>query len=416
MEPVQVAARSIDTYRTYAGDEAIDELRGAAEPLRGLRVLHVNATPDGGGVAEILQSAVPLLRDLGLDCEWRIFDAPAAFFEVSKAMHNRLQGGDGVLTLAEQQLWTEWQDRNATALSDDFDVIVVHDPQPSGLAARCNGRCSSSWIWRLHIDSSNPRREVWDFLRPNLDAYAALVFTLPEFVPSGLPSERVRFMAPAIDPMTAKNRPIPLVRAQQRVTDLGIDLTRPLIAQVSRLDPWKDPTGVIDVYRKVRERHPGLQLALVGAMEADDDPEAASVADDVRAHADGDPDIHVYTDPAQIGPEEVGSVQLLADVILQKSLREGFGLTVAEAMWKATPVVGARAGGIPLQLADCKGGFLVDSIDEAAERSDWLLSHPAAARQIGAAGREVVQSGFLTTRLLAEELTLYREAMVAVPV
>lgn len=252
---------------------------------------------------------------------------------------------------------------------------------------------------------------MWAFLRPYLDAYDAFVFTLPQFVPSGLPSERVRQMAPAIDPLTAKNRPIPLERAHERVRALGIDLRRPFIAQVSRLDPWKDPIGVIDAFRLVRNRHPGLQLALLGAMEADDDPGAAAMADEVRAHAGQDPDIHVYTDPAQIGPEEVGSVQLLAAVVLQKSLREGFALTVAEALWKATPVIGSRAGGIPLQLEDGKGGFLVDSVEDAAERCDWLLSNPAAADEIGAAGRAVVQSRFLVTRLLAEELALYAEVV-----
>ena len=194
---------------------------------------------------------------------------------------------------------------------------------------------------------------------------------------------------------------------------LGIDLRRPFIAQVSRLDPWKDPIGVIDAFRLVRNRHPGLQLALLGAMEADDDPGAAAMADEVRAHAGQDSDIHVYTDPAQIGPEEVGSVQLLAAVVLQKSLREGFALTVAEALWKATPVIGSRAGGIPLQLEDGKGGFLVDSVEDAAERCDWLLSNPAAAEEIGGAGRAVVQSRFLVTRHteLVEELALYAEVM-----
>jgi trehalose synthase len=224
-----------------------------------------------------------------------------------------------------------------------------------------------------------------------------------------VPPGRTRIIAPAIDPLDPKNRAIPIGYAQELVRNLGIDLGRPLLAQVARLDPWKDPIGVIDTFRLVRRQHPGLQLALLGAIEAADDPEAVHVAAQVRAHAEDDPDIHVITDPSLIGPSEVGAVQLLAQVVLQKSLREGFGLSVSEAMWKSTPVVAGRVGGIPLQLCDGEGGFLVDSVDEAADRSDFLLSRPAQARAIGAAGRVAVGSQFLVTRLLADELEMYRD-------
>jgi trehalose synthase len=410
MRPVDLTERRIDSYRPGAGNEAIDELRRIAEPLRGLRVLHVNSTPRGGGVAEILQSSVPLLRDLGLQADWWTMDCTQAFFTCTKLMHDRLQGADGRMTSAEREQWLDGQRSNAEALPGGYDVVVVHDPQPAGLSVFAQN-AAAHWIWRLHIDSSHPHPGVWSFLRPFLDPYEALIFTLPEYVPPEVPPERLRFMAPAIDPLLPKNRPIPIGTARQAVARLGIDLARPLVAQVARLDPWKDPDGVIDAYGLVKQHHPGLQLALLGAMEADDDPEAEEIAAATRAHAGDDPDIHIYTDPEQIGPLQVGSVQVLADVVFQKSLREGFGLSVAEAMWKATPVIGGRAGGIPLQLQDEAGGFLVDSPEEAAERCDWLLANPAEGRAIGAAGRAVVRSRFLVTRLLAEELALYADVV-----
>jgi trehalose synthase len=409
MQPVEVEPRTVDSYRDVAGAEAIDRLRSAAEPLRDARVLHVNATPDGGGVAELLRSEMALLCDLGLACDWYVMSAPPPFFEVTKAIHNRLQGLDGPIQPGEHETWLEWQQKNADALratGDEYDVVVVHDPQPMGLPA-FGEEIGSHWIWRLHIDSSTPHPEMWALLRPYLDPYCAAVFTLSDFVPPGVSRERVQLMAPAIDPLIEKNQPLSLGEAQEILRRLGIDPGRTLVAQISRLDPWKDPIGVIDVFRAVRADHPGLQLALLGAMEASDDPEAARVATDVLDHADDDPDIHIYTDPDQIGPPEVGAVQLLANVVLQKSLREGFGLTVGEAMWKGTPVVATDVGGIPLQLQDGVGGFLVGSTEEAAERTGWLLSHPAEARSIGAAGRAQIRDHFLITRLLSEELALY---------
>lgn len=220
-----------------------------------------------------------------------------------------------------------------------------------------------------------------------------------------------RLIPPAIDPLTVKNRPMPYTTVLDALRRIGLDPARPLVAQVSRLDPWKDPQGVIDAYRLVRQDVPGLQLALLGVIEAKDDPEADRIAHAVRAHADHDPDIHIYTEPTEVGPPEVAAVQQGAQVIFQKSLKEGFALTVTEALWKATPVVGGRVGGIPLQLEDDIGGFLVESVEEAAERTCWLLENPPEARVIGARGRERIRERFLTTRLLADELRLYAEVV-----
>jgi trehalose synthase len=414
MRTVDLPRRNADEYEAIVGPETVAALRASASDLRGLRVLHVNSTERGGGVAELLRSSVPLLRDLGIDAEWRVISAVPEFFEVTKRIHNGLQGAEIELSDHEHLLWTECQALNARELADGWDVVVVHDPQPLGLAAELGDASPATrWIWRLHIDSSNLHPSVWALLRPWTQPYAAVVVSLPEFAPGDLPRHAVQVIPPAIDPLLVKNRPMAVGEARQAIGRLGIDARRPFLAQVSRLDPWKDPIGVIEAFRSVRADHPGAQLALLGAIEAADDPEALRMATEVRAAAGGDPDIHVITDPRTIGPVEVGAVQLLADVVLQKSLREGFGLTVAEALWKATPVVGGRAGGIVLQIEDAVSGFLVDSAEEAAGRCSWLLAHPSEARTMGAAGRSRVRERFLVTRLLADELSLYAEVMSA---
>jgi trehalose synthase len=400
--------RSIDRYRDCAGDGVVERLRHAAAPLRGMRVLHVNSTRRGGGVAEILQSAVPLLRGLGLECDWWVMDGSPEFFQVTKHLHNRLQGGDGRMEPREARVWRETQVAAAASLPDGYDLVVVHDPQPAGLPTFAPA-AAAHWVWRLHIDSSHPDPGAWEVLRGYLEPYEALVVTMPEFAPPEVPAGRVRVEAPAIDPLRPKNQVLAADTARPLVAALGIDLSRQLLAQVARLDPWKDPMGVIDAFRLVRRGRPGLQLALLGAIEAVDDPGAERLARDVRAYAGGDPDIHVFTDPAVIGPTQVGAVQLVADVVFQKSLREGFGLTVSEALWKGTPVIGGRAGGIPLQLRDGEGGFLVSSVEEAADRCGWLLDNPGQARSMGEVGRSAVAARFLVTRLLEDELALYAD-------
>jgi trehalose synthase len=414
MRTIELPRRSADEYESVVGPETVAALRAAAAGLRGLRVLNVNSTERGGGVAELLRSSVPLLRDLGIEAEWRVIDAVPEFFEVTKRIHNGLQGADVELTDHERLLWTECQALNAREFGDGWDVVVVHDPQPLGLAAEVGAAADPpAWIWRLHIDSSNLDRGVWAFLSPWVAPYRAVVVSMPEFAPDDLAGRAVHVIPPAIDPLLVKNRPMDRDEARGTIAGLGIDPDRPLLAQVSRLDPWKDPIGVIEAFRRVRGDHPGTQLALLGAIEAADDPEAVRIATDVRAAAGGDPDIHVITDPAIIGPTEVGAVQLMADVVLQKSRREGFGLTVSEAQWKGTPVVGGRAGGIVLQIKDGVSGFLVDTPEDAADRCSWLLANPADARRIGAAGQSRVRERFLVTRLLADELALYADVCAA---
>jgi trehalose synthase len=410
METVATSPKSLESYQNVAGKGAIAELHQLSENLQGLRVLQINSTPVGGGVAEILQSQIPLMKDLGIDVEWRTISGGPEFFEITKSIHNSLQGHAGGLSPEQEQLYLENQQENAARLREEFDVVVVHDPQPLGIRQHFNGD-ENVWIWRLHIDSSTPNQRVWSFLRPFVQDYDAAIFTMEQFVPFDFPLDNVHIVPPAIDPITPKNRPMSHRHAISVLRELDIDPLRPLISQVARLDRWKDPWGVIDAYRIMRESIPELQLVLLGVIAAKDDPEAYDVYEQVRAYADDDPDIHIFVDPDVIGPQEVSAIQLASQVVFQKSIREGFGLSVSEALWKATPVIGGLAGGIPLQISDGEGGFLVENSEDAAKRGVWLLNHTPQARVIGAQGWRRVRERFLITRLIADELRLYHELL-----
>lgn len=404
LQTVDVGRQRIDAYAAHVGEAAVAELRRLAAPLHGVRVLHVNATPYGGGVAEILRSAVPLLRDLGLVADWKTITATGGFFSATKAIHNALQGAAEGLSEQQWRLYDSASADVARQLEEVYDVVVVHDPQPLALP-RLHGRAGARWVWRCHIDSSQPNPSVWARLRPLLTDYDAAVFTLGGFVPPDIPVSQVEIVPPAIDPLSPKNLKLDDALAVRVLDWIGVDTTRPLLVQVSRFDPWKDPLGVIEAYRIVKRQVPGCQLALVGSM-ALDDPEGWEVYQKITAAAGDDPDIYLFTNLTGVGNIEVNAFQRHADVVIQKSLREGFGLVVSEATWKGTPVVAGRAGGIPLQLADGVGGHLVDSVGECADRVLDLLRDPGHARRLAAAGREHVRRRFLLPRLLGDELRL----------
>ncbi|MEW6566602.1 MAG: glycosyltransferase [Chloroflexota bacterium] len=406
LKRAETGTRQLADYRSIVGDEVIGQIRSLAEWLRGARVVHINATAYGGGVAEILQTLVPLMRDVGLEAEWQVIEGADEFFAVTKASHNGLQGMDLPLTPEMKAIWQRYNEHNARLFEGSYDFVVVHDPQPAGLLhyhGRGGGR---RWIWRCHIDTSHPNPEFWDFYVPYLSAYDAAIFTMREYVGPGQASKRLAFMPPSIDPLAPKNATMPLQRARETVARFGVDTSRPLITQVSRFDPWKDPLGVIDAYRLARQQVPGLQLALVGSM-AEDDPEGWSYLDRTLRHAGEDYDIHVLHNFHGVGAEEVGAFQRVSDVVVQKSIREGFGLVVAEALWKGKPVIGGRAGGIPLQVLDGETGYLVDSVEACAEKIVHLLNHRAEAERLGQAGREHVRRHFLSTRHLKDYLELF---------
>ncbi|MEJ7841413.1 MAG: glycosyltransferase [Rubrobacter sp.] len=405
LETVDVGAQRAELYEASAGAERVEQLRELAAPLRGVRVLHVNATPYGGGVAEILRSEIPLLRDLGIVADWKLITGDQSFFSVTKSMHNGLQGAERELTPAEQQTYLTYSAHNASLLEEEYDLIVVHDPQPLALL-KLRGKGESRWVWRCHIDTAEPNPQVWGFLKPYLAGYDAAVFTLGSFASPDMPVGRVEIIPPAIDPESPKNMRLDQKTTQSVLAWIGVDTTRPLVTQVSRFDPWKDPLGVIEAYRIVRDEVPEVQLALVGSMTLDD-PEGWEIYRGIQEAAKTDPHIHLFTNLTGVGNVEVNAFQRLSDVVIQKSIREGFGLVVSEALWKGTPVVAGRAGGIPLQMQDGVGGFLVDSVEECAAKTLRLLKDPEEGVEMAERGRQLVRERFLLTRLIADELRLY---------
>jgi trehalose synthase len=404
LETIDVGLQGVDRYAVAAGPEAIAELRAVAGRMRGARILHLNATPYGGGVAEILRSEVPLLRDLGIAAEWRIIRGDHDFFSVTKNIHNGLQGAARPLTAPEQQEYLRHSRENAAQLDRDYDLIVVHDPQPLGLLHFSrHGACK--WVWRCHIDTSAPNLEVWDFLRPYIDGYDAAVFTLGPFVPPELPVERTAIIPPAIDPESPKNIDLAPQVSRRVVQWIGIDPDRPLVSQISRFDPWKDPLGVIEAFRRIKGEVPECQLALVGSM-AQDDPQGWEIYQIIQEAAQDDPSIHLFTNLTGVGNIEVNAFQRLSNVVIQKSIREGFGLVVSEALWKGTPVVAGRAGGIPLQMQGGAGGFLVETPEDCAERAIWLMANPEEGKAMAAPGKRLVRERFLLPRMMTDELRL----------
>jgi len=404
LQKVTVGRWSLDAYQDIAPEEIMQELREHARALEGARILNVNATSYGGGVSELLRSSVPLLRDLGLTVDWKVIGGDEDFFHATKALHNALQGAQRSLSDAERAAYMRCVQENAATLDGDYDFIIVHDPQPAGLL-QAHGKGSARWVWRCHIDTSEPNPDAWSFLEPLLAGFDAAVFTMPEFVPPSFPVQRVEAIAPAIDPLSPKNIDLERGMASQILDWIGLDLPGRLVTQVSRFDQWKDPLGVIDAYRLVREEIGGLQLALVGSM-ALDDPEGWDVYRQVSEVAEREELIHVYTNLTGVGNVEVNAFQRLSEVVVQKSIREGFGLVVSESLWKGTPVVAGRAGGIPMQMPQGVGGVLVDSVEDCASAMLKLLNDRDLAEQLGHSGREHVRQHFLLPRLLMEELRL----------
>jgi trehalose synthase len=412
LRTVDVPARRLDDYAADAGDDAVERLRSVAAPLRGARILQVNSTAYGGGVAELLVSHVPLLRDLGIDAEWAVLDGSDDFFHVTKAVHNGLQGMAVQWTPEMEDVYWERVRANAADLeATDWDHLFIHDPQPAGLlpVLEEESRRAGCWTWRCHIDVSRPHPPVWAFFEPMVNRYDDAVFTMETFAQPGISGPRLAFVAPSVDPTTEKNRPVDPSTVEEVLRRYHVDPDRPLAVQVSRFDPWKDPLGVIDAYRLAREEVPGLQLVMAGSMAADD-PEGIEYLTQTRVHAGPDPDIHLLTDAEGVLAQEVNAFQHGADVVIQKSTREGFGLVVTEAMWKRRSVIGGRVGGITLQIEDGVSGFLVDSVDSCAARLVELIGDPALRDRMGHAARERVRAHFLSLRELEDYLTIFRQA------
>jgi trehalose synthase len=410
LQLVNVGHKALADYATIAARGLMEEIRALAEPLAGKRVVHVSATLFGGGVAEINYTLVPLMQDAGLEVEWRIIRGAEDFFNVTKTIHNGLQGDPHGLSPSMREIFARYQEMNARDLvADDYDFVVVHDPQPVGLIDHF-ADSSAKWIWRGHIDFSEPNPEVLDFLLPSIKRYDAAIFHLPEYVPraAGLPESYI--WPPAIDPLAPKNMALSPEDAAYIVDQFGIDVERPLLTQVSRFDPWKDPLGVIDAYRSVKERFPEVQLALVGSM-AHDDPEGWEYYNRTVSYADGDPDIYILSNLNNVGSVEVNAFQVCSAAVIQKSVKEGFGLTVSEALWKGRPTVAGNVGGIRIQIANGETGWLVDSPKSCAAACIEILRDPAEARARALKGKEFVRRHFLTPRLLRDWLVLFNRLL-----
>lgn len=407
--PNAAVSADVEHYRFLVGDELMDELVTLAKNLKDVRICHINSTAYGGGVAELLSRYLPLLQGLGVSAEWRLIHGQPEFFTVTKAFHNALQGGHYDLQEPEQNTYLEVNEQSAKLLESEYDVIIVHDPQPAAIR-HFAGQRSAKWIWRCHIDSSAPDEGVRNFLVPFIQEYDAFVFTMPAFLLPGLDRNRASFIAPAIDPFATKNMDLPMDLCRRAIADSGVDVGRPLLLQVSRFDPWKDPLGVIGAYRLVKRDFPDVQLALIGAM-AGDDPEGWQLLDRVQEESAHDKDLFVFTNVAGVGSMEVNVFQRGCDVVIQKSLREGFGLVVSEALWKEKPVVAGRAGGIPMQFPEGFERYLIDNVEDCATQIVRLLRHLGERGEFGRAGRERVRREFLLPRLARDELSLIKRVL-----
>jgi trehalose synthase len=408
LQLVPLASKTLADYTHIVGRPLVEEIRELAAPLAGRRVVHLSATAFGGGVSEILYTLVPLMRDVGLEVEWQVIYGREEFFNATKVMHNALQGNPQDLTAAQWATWGSYNEMNARELSGGWDVCVVHDPQPAALHSLVPQK-AASWVWRCHIDVSTPNPETLARLLPYVVEYPASLFHVSDYVPAGMDGG-VHIVPPAIDPLAPKNMALSREDAVFVCRQFGIDTDRPLMTQVSRFDPWKDPIGVIDAYRLVKAERPDVQLALVGSM-ASDDPEGWDFYNSTLAHADGDPDVHILNNFNNVGAIEVNAFQSLSDVVLQKSTREGFGLTVTEALWKGRPFVGGNVGGIPLQVQDGVTGYLVDSVEECGRRILDILNDPGLGRSLALRGKEHVRANFLTPRYLRDYLKIFHEVL-----
>lgn len=408
LHKVSLGIANIDKYRLIEARGVIDEVVSLGEELKGIRLCHINSTPFGGGVAELLVSYIPLLRSLGIKADWQIIRGNRRFFTVTKALHNALQGAT-FEDIKKEKTRKEYQSQNAAnarELDLNYDVFIVNDPQPAALRHYLPAN-NAKWIWRCHVDSSEPDKAVWNFLRPYIEEHDAAVFTTKKFIPQNLNITKIATMAPAICPLSSKNMFIKRYVCRELLENLGFDTNRLIITQVSRFDRWKDPFGTIAAYRLAKKEIPGLQLAMIGSF-APDDPESWDMHAAINTEAIKDDDFFVFSNLTGVGNMEVNAFQRASDLIVQKSIREGFGLVVAEALWKETPMVAGNAGGIPLQMTGELSNYLVDSVEECAEKIVYLLQNPAVAKRLGKEGKEIVRQNFLMPRLVRDELSLVK--------
>ncbi len=395
----------LEDYKKIAGQKAIDQLLQLAKPLKNLKIVHVNSTKCGGGVAEILTKMLPLTKNLGIsNCHWETIQGTHDFFHCTKNFHNALQGNKIIPPKSQLNIFESTNAENAEKLRpmlQDADIVIIHDPQPLALIQHFPER-KGKWIWRCHIDASKPFRPVWSYLKSHIEKYDAAIFSLAEFC-HPLPNPMFVIL-PSIDPLSEKNIDLSEQEIRGKVELFGIDPERPFLLQVSRFDRFKDPLGVMEAYRLVKKFNPSVQLVLAGGG-AMDDPEGEIVLNDVKLASEGDSDIHVLLLPDD-AHRTINALQRAADIVIQKSIKEGFGLTVTEGLWKGKPVIGGNVGGIRKQVVNWQTGFLVNTPEGAAYRIRYLLQNREKIHEMGRIGKEYVREKFLITRHLREYLTL----------
>lgn len=401
------------SYKKIVSDDVFSDIVTLSEQLKGLKVFHVNSTSKGGGVAEILKTLVPLMKGIGIDAEWFVIPPEKSFFEITKKIHNNLQGDSFNISSEEQEKYFSYI-KNVSELTKDMkpDVWIIHDFQPAGLALYSDFSCPS--ILRIHVDLTNPNSETWSFLSGVANSYNKVILSSDDFIQEELRDKSV-IISPAIDPLSTKNTLIPISDAFKMLERFKINPSKPVISQISRFDNWKDPMGVISAYRIAKKEIKDLQLVLVGFIVAQDDPEADKIYKEVLEEADGDPDIFIFGDVSVLEGVEIetftSAVQAVSSVVLQKSKREGFGLTVSEAMWKEKPVIAGDVGGIKTQIIDGFNGFLVSSPEEAAKKIVDLVSNPDLSATIGENAKKTVSEKFLMPRLLRDYLKLIKDEL-----
>lgn len=389
---------TIKEYIPLVGESVINDLKLLGERLKDKVIQHINSTPVGGGVAEILNRMVPLLVELGVDTKWDVIKGGEQFFDVTKKFHNALHGRSEEITQRDFEVFMETSRQNIENVDTYGDIVFIHDPQPIALI---NKKSDNKWLWRCHIDVSNPNEKVWGFLMDFIIRYDSAVFSAPAF--SRKLSIRQFLISPSIDPLSDKNRELPQETIDSVLNKYGIKKDKPIITQISRFDRLKDPIGVIEAYLQVK-KYVDCQLILAGGT-AEDDPEGLKVLEEVKEKSKNNADIHILL--MSHSDIEVNALQRASDVIIQKSIREGFGLTVAEALWKAKPVVASNVGGIPLQIKHKYSGLLCHSVEGASFAIKQLLSSPEYAKRLGGNGREHIKNNFLITRHLRDYMLLF---------
>ena len=400
-----IPIKSLDKYRNIVGDETIEKIFDEASSLSEKTVVHINSTYQGGGVAEILNSLIILMNDVGIKTDWRILHGDLDFFTITKKFHNALQSEKINLSNKKKEIYYINNVNNAIFTHINHDFVIVHDPQPLPIIT-CYKK-KQPWVWRCHIDISDPMKGLWDYLKMFILKYDAMIVSMDKFREKEIP-ERIMpqyIIRPSVDPLTIKNKKITDSTISRYLSKSGLDQDKPIICQVSRFDKWKDPEGMVKIFRLIKEKV-DCQLVLVGSM-ATDDPEGQDIFENLEKTIINEKDVHLIINASDIA---INALQRASSVVIQKSLKEGFAITVSEALWKETPVVASNVGGIPSQVIDGKNGYLLDPKDYRgfAEKITWLIENPDIAKEMGQYGKEHVKNNFLITRHLSDYIQLLK--------